>query len=77
MSRVSGNSYLLGASMRIGALIPRYNLEALRGVSLVSVADARHSTVPFVLDDLPEAVDHAIVCLLAGTLAGLKLSGDI
>jgi hypothetical protein len=30
--------------------------------------------VPFVLDDLPEAVDHAIVSLLGSRLARLELS---
>lgn len=59
--------------MRIGAVIPRYSLEALQRINL---AHALHvwASVPFVLDDLPEAIDHAIVALLTRDLAGLKLS---
>jgi hypothetical protein len=41
---------------------------------LSDVVDGESSTVPFVLDDLPETIDHAIVSLLTGSLAGLKLS---
>lgn len=62
--------------MRMGAVIPRYNLEALRNVSMLDdvLGDVRWSPVPFMLDDLPEAVDHAGVMSFAGALARLELS---
>jgi hypothetical protein len=64
-------TYLLGASMRIGAEIPRYNLDALPDVNLPKVVQVASSSIPLVLDDLPEAVYHAIVCLVTGGSASL------
>jgi hypothetical protein len=59
----------------MGAVIPRYNLEALPDVNPPSSFDScvGHS-IPLMLDDLPEAVDHAIVPLVTDGLAGLELS---
>ena len=34
----------------------------------------RADRIPFILDDLPEAVQHAIVGVFTGALAGLQLS---
>lgn len=58
--------------MRIGADIPRYSLEALPGVSLAYSAKGRvRSSVPFISDNLLEAVGHAIVGFLTNLLASL------
>jgi hypothetical protein len=62
----------LGASMRIGAEIPRYNREKLAG-RLGLRLTFLDTSIPFVPDDLSEAVEHAIVGLLADALACLKL----
>lgn len=65
-------NYLLGASMRIGALMPRYSLDALRAISMVKALGV--SSLPFVPHDLAEAVQHAAVSILTSSLSGLKLS---
>jgi hypothetical protein len=68
-------AHLLGASIRIGAVIPRYSLEALPDISsYVRAHRGLCSAVPLMLDDLPEAVDHTIVPLVTHGLAGLELS---
>ena len=61
--------------MRIGAVIPRYNLEALLAVTFLSAL--RHCmqfSVPFMLDDLSKTVYHAIVSFFTSHFARLKLS---
>lgn len=58
----------------MGAEIPRYNLEKLQDVNAGVLSDQAHLAIPFVLDDLPEAVHHAIVSLLTSGLSGLELS---
>jgi hypothetical protein len=68
--------YLLGASIRIGAEIPRYNLEALPDVNPWLPRGAS-SSIPLMLDDLPEAIYHAIVCVVTHGFAGLELSGRV
>ena len=68
---------LLGASIRIGALIPRYSLEKLAVVSLQFPRPQVTYSLPLILDDLPEAVYHAIVAIFSYRLAGLKLSANI
>jgi hypothetical protein len=70
-------SYLLGASMRMGAEMPRYNLEKLQRVNRPALLRGACSGIPLMLDDLSEAVYHAIVCLVSGGLAGLQLSGRV
>ena len=55
----------------MGAEIPRYNLEALPDVNPRVLPGVSCSGIPLMLDDLPEAVYHAIVCLVSGGLAGL------
>jgi hypothetical protein len=68
-------SHLLGASIRMGAVIPRYNLEKLPDVNpACSFPPVRGDGIPFILDDLPEAVDHAIITLVTNDLASLELS---
>ena len=57
--------------------MPRYSLEKLAGVSpCISCAQDSHG-VPLILDDLPEAVYHAIVALVTNSFAGLELSASI
>lgn len=65
--------------MRMGAEIPRYSLEKLANVSmrLVRTPNEVCGRIPFMLDDLPEAVHHAIVALVTNCLAGLKLSAYV
>lgn len=55
----------------MGAEIPRYNLEALPDVNHNDMLHVVGSSIPLMLDDLPEAVYHAIVCLVSGGRAGL------
>ncbi len=68
-----------GASIRMGAAIPRYSLEKLT----VKLSVCRESCagdglgcvgLPFVLDDFLEAVDHAIVRVGAAAFPGLELA---
>jgi len=70
--------YLLGASMRMGAEMPRYSREKLGGVRVCAFGglerrEREERCVPFILDDFPEAVYHAIICLIADALACLEL----
>jgi hypothetical protein len=62
----------------MGAEIPRYNLEKLPEVSPSRpFSQARGNGIPLILDDLPEAVDHAVVSLIANGLASLDLSACV
>lgn len=64
--------------MRMGAEIPRYSLEALQKVnSYFDRFGSGRSAVPFVLDDLPKAVHHAIICFLSSAFTRLKLSVQV
>jgi hypothetical protein len=58
----------------MGAVIPRYNLEALLVVNIsFSFWRRMEIAIPLVLDDFPEAIDHAIVTLFTSSLSSLKL----
>jgi hypothetical protein len=62
----------LGASIKMGAVMPRYRRENLiSSIQRQSRDDIQ--ALPFVPDDFTEAVDHAVV-LGPGSFAGLQLS---
>ena len=65
-------AYLFGASMRMGALMPRYNREKL-SEDHISTRQDRDISIecdrPLILDDLSEAVHHAIVTFLTNAFA--------
>ena len=63
--------------MRMGAVIPRYNLLNLYDtVSQLNKEDVVISSIPFVLDDFAEAIDHSSVMICSWfSNTNLQLSG--
>jgi hypothetical protein len=75
LDNIVKESNLLGASIRIGAEIPRYNRDALTVVRKKSRDSLKLGHIsPFVPNDLTEAIYHAIIGLFTGTFTGLELS---
>lgn len=62
--------------MRMGAVIPRYNLEKLPGGSIETHRPNIRWTIPLVLDDLLEAIQCAIVSINADRSVVLQLSAN-
>lgn len=61
--------------MRMGAVIPRYNLEKLRGVSTKKFpAQQLDRAIPLILNDLLEAIHCAIVPIGTDCSVVLQLS---
>lgn len=62
--------------MRMGAVIPRYNLEKLPGGSTKTHSPNIRWTIPLVLDDLLEAIHCAIVSVSTDCSVVLQLSAN-
>jgi len=64
-----------GASIMMGAAIPRYSRENLLRCLVRWHQVGRFPDIPFISNDLPEAIDHAIVSVGSAALPGLELPG--
>jgi hypothetical protein len=85
MPPCSGMDYLLGASIRMGAEIPRYNLDALPDVNLYAMMLAHSQAYPSCLmiflkqSTMPLYASSPVVLLVCSCLGGFRYghrSGD-